>query len=128
MSDGVKTNHIAILYSDRKKAETFFIKILGLKFNKTFTLSKELSNNIFNINEEVSVDVYRNNDSYFEVFITKLRTEHSYEHICIEVDDKEKFVKTCKKYKIKPKYVKKSDKYLLFIRDFSGNLYEIKEK
>jgi hypothetical protein len=128
MTKGVKTKHIALQYSDRKKAEIFFNKILLLPKNKTFTLSKELSNDIFDINEEVIVDVYSNEDAYFEVFITKIKTNYKYDHTCIEVENEEEFVKRCKGFKIEPKYVKKGDRELLFIRDFSGYLYEIKEK
>ena len=51
MTEAVKTKHIALLYSDRKKAELFFNKILGIELSKSFTLSEELSNKIFNISE-----------------------------------------------------------------------------
>jgi hypothetical protein len=128
MTIDIKTNHIALQYSDRKKADIFFNKILGLNLIKAFTLSKELSYDIFNIKEEVIVDVYSNKYAYFEVFITNIETQYNFEHICIEVGNIEEFLKRCKKYKIEPKYVKKGDRELLFIRDFSNNLYEIKEK
>jgi len=128
MTKGTKILHSALHYSDRKQAEIFFTKILELKLKKTFTLSKDLSNNIFKINEEVTVDVYSNDEACFEVFITKIKIEHGYEHICIEIDDKEEFIKRCRKYKIEPKIVKKGAKTLLFIKDFLGNLFEIKEK
>lgn len=128
MTIDIKTNHIALQYSDRKKADIFFKKILGLNLIKTFTLSKELSNDIFNIKEEVVVDVYRNKGTYFEIFITNTETKYNFEHTCLEVDNIQEFIKRCKKYKIEPKYVKKGDRELLFIRDFSKNLYEIKEK
>ena len=128
MTIETKTKHVALHYSNRKQAKTFFLKILDLQFSKTFNLSKELSNEIFNIKKEVTVDVYRNQDSYFEVFITNIKKNPGYEHTCIEINDKEKFIRRCKEYEIKPIYVKKGDKTLLFIRDYSGNLFEIKEK
>ena len=128
MTETVKTKHIALLYSDRKKAEIFFNKILGIELSKSFTLSKELSKEIFNIDEKVTVDVYSNSDNYFEVFITSKKTNYSYEHTCIEVNNKDDFFNRCRTYKIEPIFVKKGEKYLMFIRDFSGNLFEIKEK
>lgn len=128
MTKGIKTLHIALQFSDRKQAEIFFTKILGIELNKTFTLSKELSNDIFGIKKEVTVDVYGNNKACFEVFITKIKIEHRYEHTCVEIDNKEEFIKKCRNYKIKPIFVKKGIKTLLFIKDFSGNLFEIKEK
>ena len=128
MTKGIKTIHIALQYSDRKKAEIFFNKILELTLDKSFTLSIDLSNDIFGLNEEVVVDVYRNEEACFEVFITKIHTKYNYEHTCIEIDNKEEFIKRCKKYGIEPMFVKKGQKTLLFIKDFSGYLFEIKEK
>ena len=95
---------------------------------KTFTLNKELSKNIFGINEEVIVDVYSNKDCYFEIFITKRKTKYNYEHISIEVSNLDEFIKKCKKYNIEPIFIKKDEKTLIFIKDYAGNLFEIKEK
>jgi len=128
MTEGIKTIHVALHYYDRKQAEIFFNKILKLPLKKTFTISKELSNSIFEINEEVIVDVYGNGEACFEVFITKIQTKYCYEHICIEINDKKEFIKRCNNYGIKPIFVKKGVKTLLFIKDYVGNLFEIKEK
>ena len=128
MNEKTVLHHIALLYPDRRKAEIFFTKILKLSLKKTFTLSKELSESIFGINEEVVVDVYSNDTSYFEIFITKRLTNYTYEHISIEINNKEEFIKRCKNYDIKPIFAKKGDKTLLFIKDYAGNLFEIKER
>lgn len=128
MIKDTKTVHVALQYSDRTQAEIFFSKILNLHLNKTFSLSKELSNEIFKINEEVTVDVYCNEESYFEIFITKIKNHNSFNHVCIEIDNKKDLIERCKKYNIEPLFVKKGKKTLFFIRDFSDNLFEIKEK
>jgi len=128
MKKETKTLHVGLQYSDRKQAEIFFTKILNLHLNKTFSLSKELSNEIFKINEKVTVDVYCNKKSYFEIFITKIKNKNSFNHICIEIDNKQVLTERCKKYNIEPLFVKKGEKTLLFIRDFSDNLFEIKER
>ena len=118
--------HVALQYNNRKKAETFFTKILGLPLTKTFTVPKELSDAIFKIKEETIVDVYSNEKAYFEIFITKIQTNHGYEHIGIEINDKEEFIKLCKNYDIEPIFVEKGEKTLLFVKDYAGNLFEIK--
>ena len=128
MNPTTKILHVGIQYDDRKSAETFFTKILGLKLKKSFTLSKELTKNIFGIFEDILIDVYENEESCFEVFITDKITKYRYEHICIEIENIDDFISNCKKYGIDPIFVKKGLKTLLFIKDFSGNLYEIKEK
>lgn len=128
MTEKIKTIHVALQYSDRKKADIFFNKILGLKLDKSFSLSKDLSKDIFGLSEEVIVDVYKNDEACFEVFITDIQTNYSFEHTCIEIENKVEFLKRCKSYEIEPIFVKKGVKTLLFIKDFSGNLFEIKEK
>ena len=107
MTEKTKFKHVALQYSERKQAEIFFTKILELPLKKTFTVSKELSNAIFGINEEVIVDVYGNKQTCFEVFITNLKIEHNYNHTCIKIHDKEEFIKKCNKYGIKQIFVKK---------------------
>lgn len=128
MTEETKILHIALQYKDRKQAEIFFTKVLKLNLIKTFDLSKELSNQIFGKNEDAIVDVYANDYSCFEIFISKTLINHNYEHTCIEIKDKEEFINRCKKYGIEPFFVKKDLKKLLFIKDYAGNLYEIKEK
>ncbi|OYD14604.1 hypothetical protein CH333_06780 [candidate division WOR-3 bacterium JGI_Cruoil_03_44_89] len=120
--------HIGLQYRSKEDAETFFNKILGLPMQRTFTMSRELGKSIFGIEEEVGVEVFGNDGVVFEVFIGDAPKRFSYEHICLEVPDKEEFISRCKNYGIEPKIVRKGNKDLLFIRDFSGYLYEIKEK
>ena len=128
MNEETFLKHVALQYTDKKQAENFFIKILNLTLKKSFTLSKEISNDIFGIKEEVIVYVYANKKTYFETFITKTQTKHAYEHVCIEIKNKEEFIKRCKKYDIEPIFVKNGGKTLLFIKGYAGNLFEIKER
>ena len=49
MNEETSLNHVALQFKDSEKAEIFFTKILGLALKKNFTISPELSNNIFGI-------------------------------------------------------------------------------
>jgi catechol 2,3-dioxygenase-like lactoylglutathione lyase family enzyme len=128
MNQKTAIKHIGIHYNDRESARIFFKDILGLEFKKTFSLSSELSNEIFGISENISIDVYENDNSYFEVFITKNSTKNRYEHICLEIESKNQLIDKCKEHGLEPIIVNKNGKTLLFIKDFSGNLYEIKQR
>lgn len=128
MKEKTILKHVALQYSDRKQAEIFFTKILEMKLEKTFTISNELSNEIFGISRETLVNVYKNENTCFEIFITDKKTDYGFEHACIQINNKEEFIERCKEYGIKPIFVKKGVKTLLFIKDFSGNLFEIKVK
>lgn len=128
MAEGTLLNHVALQCNDREKVETFFTEVLGLPIKKKFTVSRELSEAIFGIDESVDVEVYDNNETRFEIFITQTEEKRGYGHVCIEIDNKKEFIDRCKQYGIKPMVITKGGKNLLFVRDFSGNLFEIKEK
>jgi catechol 2,3-dioxygenase-like lactoylglutathione lyase family enzyme len=126
MNEETIFQHVALQCTDKEKAEIFFNEILGLTLIKTYELSEKLSEDIFEIKKRVNIMVYGNEKTYFEVFLTEQQIYHSFEHICIEIKDKETFIERCIKNGINPIYVKKGEKTLLFIRDFAHNLYEIK--
>lgn len=128
MAEGTLLNHVALQCNDTERAETFFTEVLGLPIKKKFTVSRELSEAIFGIDESVDVEVYDNNETRFEIFITQTEEKRGYGHVCIEIDNKKEFIDRCKQHGIKPMVITKGGKNLLFVRDFSGNLFEIKEK
>ena len=129
MDENTQLNHVALQYHDKKQAETFFQDILGLKPSKNFSISTDLSNKIFGITENVEVFVYQNENTAFEVFITRqTKPSRGYDHFCIMVDNREEFINRCRRHGIEPNIVDKNGKKLVFIKDFSNNLFEVKEK
>ena len=120
--------HVAIQYHDKEKANIFFTEILDLSLKKSFTIPPELTESIFDVKENIEILYYDDGKTGFEVFITEKKNKTVFEHICIEVKDKNEFIERCKKHGLKPWFVQKDDKKLLFVKDFSDNLYEVKEK
>lgn len=120
--------HVALEFNDKKNADIFFIKVLSLNFEKSFNLSENQSYEIFGIKQKMEINVYSNEKLCFEIFISNKQKIKSFEHVCIEVIDKEKLIKRCNENNIKILNVKKGKKDLLFIKDQSDNLYEIKER
>ncbi len=128
MKNGVLVQHVAVEYSNPELAERFFSVILGLPKIKSSLLSKELSEKIFKIKSEVRFDFYDDGTTRFEVFITSQPRQAGFSHVCIAVDDKKGFISRCTEQGLIPFFVQKGDRALLFVRDFSGNLYEVIEK
>lgn len=126
MKENVTTQHVALQYAEKEKADIFFKEILGLKLIKEFKLQENLSKQIFDVSEEVDVFVYGNESVVFEIFITPHTTDYVFNHVCIKVPDKKDFVKKCEKNNLKPFFVDKGDKKLLFTKDYFDNLYEVK--
>jgi catechol 2,3-dioxygenase-like lactoylglutathione lyase family enzyme len=119
-------NHVALEVDNKEKAERFFTEVLDLPKVKTFVLEKRLNKDIFGKDDEIDVNNYGNENIMFEVFIAGNEKKKSYNHVCINVEDKAKFIEKCKKYRIETNIVKKGDRELLFIKDYFGNMYEIK--
>lgn len=88
-------------------------------------------NSIFGINKEMKVVRYGNDNYDLEIFITEdLKVdENSISHIGITVEDKEEFLKKSQSlgFRVNKILKKDEDTYYLFVRDASGNYFEIKE-
>ncbi len=85
-----------------------------------------MANKIFKIPKDVEILVYENNKIRFEIFITDNKNYTIFNHICLEINNKDELIKKCKESNINFFYVNKDDKKLLFIKDNFGNLFEIK--
>ena len=121
-------SHVAVECSDQDSADRFFTGILGIPKVKSSQLSDELSQEIFKRNAGTRFETYDNGTTRFEVFITAGHRNPTYHHIGIGVDDTHEFITKCQTQGLQPFVVNKNGKSLLFVRDFSDNLFEIVEK
>jgi len=128
MTEETKLHHIALEFEKKEQAEIFFTKILLLSQAKSYSLSKELSKSLFGLEKPIDVILYENKYVRFEVFFTPVQMKHGCTHACIEVQDKSSFIARCRTYQLEPFIIKKDGRELLFVRDFSSNLYEVKEQ
>jgi catechol 2,3-dioxygenase-like lactoylglutathione lyase family enzyme len=127
MTKNIRVQHVAVECCSQQHADRFFSSVLGLRKVKSTILSKEVSMAIFKIDKEVKFDFYDDGKTRFEVFINDEQRELSYAHTCIEVENKNDFMSQCKEQGLEPFFVEKGGKQLLFVRDFSGNLFEVLE-
>ena len=128
MDDQIKIHHIALQCDNKEKAILFYHKTLGLKETKTFFLSESLTYSIFSLNLSVEVIVFQNDSLYIEVFIVPVENEKTCAHTCLLVDNLVEFINLCKKNHVDYYSVKKEDRNLWFVKDFSGNIFEMKGK
>jgi hypothetical protein len=65
---------------------------------------------------------------HFEIFIadSSSNSTRQIEHLCLEVDDLNDFLNKCNILGVEVVKIPKGDKTLIFIKDFDGNLFEIK--
>ena len=61
-----------------------------------------------------------------EIFVTKKQYKQGFRHICISVKNREELVKKAEQKAYECTRIKREFSDLVFIRDKSGNIFEIK--
>ena len=123
----MKLEHIALSVSDYKEIDKFYINVLGMKQIKNFVLRKELAANIFEINEEITVFLLQKDKVVFEIFITTEYRKKAFDHICISIKNREKFINKVLLNGYNVIRIKREIFDLIFVKDKDGNVFEIKE-
>ena len=120
--------HLALTCSSEEKSDKFYKSLLGLQKSEPKTIPPALSKALFDINSELKIINYLNDDLHFEIFFA---SDHNssvkrIEHVCLEVDDLAAFLEKCRTLQVKIVQVPREDKLITFIADDDGNLFEIK--
>jgi catechol 2,3-dioxygenase-like lactoylglutathione lyase family enzyme len=122
--------HVALACSSEKNSDRFYKDLLGLEKSEPNNLPISLSKAIFDIDSPLTMINYRNEEIHFEIFITadSKRGVNPIAHVCIEIDNLVTFLKKCDDLKVQVSRIPKGDRILTFVRDFDGNLFEIKHR
>jgi len=125
----IRLGHVALVCSSEQGAEDFYRGVLGLRRIKSFVLSKHLTRQVFGIDLECPVVVYGNDQFTAEIFVTADPPGGmtGLEHVCLEVKDTEEFIKKCAAMHLEVRRIPKGDRMLTFVKDYDGNLFEIKD-
>lgn len=125
----MKLSHISANSTSEENATRFYGEILGLKKIKSYLLEKDLTEAIFSIATECRVILFGNSPLSVEVFVplNTVPVKNGFLHNCLEVPDREEFLRRCKKGGVEISSIPKGEKTLVFLKDFDGNLFEIKE-
>ena len=122
--------HVALVCRSEQKSDAFYEGLLGLKKQDPKILPAELSSQIFNRACEYRIINYVDENTHFEIFIDDAarpdRNAGKIEHLCIEVAALEGFLEKCRALDVAVHRIPKGDRLLTFVRDFDGNLFEIK--
>jgi len=125
----VKLHHVGCVCGSLENAARFYEDIVGLKKIKTSTLNKELAEQIFDISSECEMVTYGNENFNIEIFVVGAHVPKNiagFGHFCLQVGDREEFLRNCESSGLTVKRVPKGDSVVTFVKDFDGNLIEIK--
>ena len=124
----MRLKHVGLTSSSEEKADTFYADLLGLTKSEPTALPRELSKAIFRVDSELVIINYQDEQVHFEIFVTGPDGDNSRKiaHACLEVDNLEVFLENCSRLQVEVARIPKGDKELIFIKDFDGNLFEVK--
>ena len=122
--------HTALVCRSEENADRFYRDLLRLSKTDPWPVPPDLSKAIFDTDAELTIINYTGDDMHFEIFIAAGYPDSSgeIEHTCIEVASRRNFLDNCQKLGVAVNRVPKGDRILIFVRDFDGNLFEVKSR
>ena len=126
----MRVKHVGLTCSSEENSDKFYQVLLGLNKSESKTLPIELSRAIFNLDAELQIINYEDEDIHFEIFIDRqhISCRPQIAHLCLEIEDLHDFIEKSRSMNLAIKQIPKGDKILTFIEDYDGNLFEIKPK
>ncbi len=104
--------------------ENFYCSVLGFEQIRSFKLTAENSEKIFQISGGADVKVGFCRELQLELFVTKLNTHKSFNHVCFESDRIAAIESKALEFKYRTVLLEHSG--TLFLLDTSNNIFEIK--
>jgi catechol 2,3-dioxygenase-like lactoylglutathione lyase family enzyme len=125
----MRLRHVGLACSSEKNSDKFYRDLLRLEKSGPKILPRELVKAIFNLDDELQLINYMDTNVHFEIFIHSSNSNHAglIEHSCLDVGDLESFLQKCRAMGVEISQIPKGEKILTFVRDYDGNLFEIKE-
>jgi catechol 2,3-dioxygenase-like lactoylglutathione lyase family enzyme len=119
--------HIATTITDQAEIQNFYCNVLGMNEIRRFVLKNELAGQIFGINKDTFVFQLQKEDLFLELFLVAGKYDKGFEHICISIKDRENLIAKAEQNGYTCIRIEKEKSDLVFIKDKSGNIFEIKE-
>ncbi len=125
----ITVNHIGLLNFNEAQARKFYSEVMGLEEQYGFELNEKETEKIFGFRQNFKILVFGQDRVKLEVFIPnqKINFEPVVNHICIELQNRSAFLDRCRLANIKIVEIPKPDKITVFVKDYAGNIFEVKE-
>lgn len=120
--------HVALPVSSPGEIKDFYTDILEMKQIRSFILNQDLAEQIFGIKSEIPAYLLHKDNLYLEVFILPQNKEKSINHICFSIKNREELIHNVLAKGYECIRIKRETNDLVFIKDKSGNIFEIKKE
>ena len=125
----MELNHIGITNKSEDQAVRFYQDFLGLEKTREILLAPELSEQLFSLYQEIKALVFEKPGVKIEVFISDFQhADPNFIHFGLMLDNFAEITEMAQRSHIELIIGKHKEKTVYFLKDFSGNLIEIKQK
>ncbi len=125
----MELNHIGITNKSEEQALLFYRDFLGLEKTREILLAPELSEQLFSLSQQIKVLVFEKTGMKVEVFISDFHHANpNFTHFGIMLDNFSEVIEKARHFNVNIITGRHKDKTVYFLKDFSGNLIEIKQK
>ncbi|MCF6149925.1 MAG: VOC family protein [Candidatus Kuenenia sp.] len=125
----MELNHVGIINNNESQALKFYRDFLGLENTREILLAPELSEQLFSLSEEIKVLVFEKPGIKLEVFLSDFQHANpNFIHFGMMIDSFPEIEEKAKRFNVDVIIGKHKEKTVYFLKDFSGNLIEIKQK
>ncbi len=123
-------NHIGTVNESEEKAVRFYAGLLGLERTREFAVDAGLSKQLFSVSREIKVLVFEGQGTKIEVFICPdcLPPSPDLRHIGFLVEDLAGILDKARRAGAEVVEGRSGEKIVHFLKDFSGNLIEVKAR
>jgi len=123
-------NHVGIINKCKEQAVQSYRDILGFEITKEATVPQELSGQLFAVSRDIPMLVFKRDGIKIEVFVCPDCEQPSpdFRHIGFLLENFSEIIERAQQVGIELIIGKIKEKTVYFIKDFSGNLIEIKRK
>ncbi len=125
----MQLNHVGIINKNDEDAVRFYEGFLDFEKTREFSLPSELSEQLFGILKDIKILVFERDGIKLEVFIAPEFRPSSPDmmHPAFFLTNLSEVLENATKAGVEVIVGKTKDKSIYFLRDFSGNLIEIKQ-
>lgn len=125
----MELNHLGVTNKNAEQAIRFYQDFLGLEKTREILLPPELSEQLFSLSQEIKVLVFEKPGIKVEVFISDFQHANpNFTHFGVMLDNFSEVTEKAQRSRVDLIIGKHKDKTVYFLKDFSGNLIEIKQK
>jgi len=122
----MKIEHIGLAINDSGEIDNFYCELLGMHRIRDFVLHRDVSGVVFGIDEDIQVSFLEKDGMTIELFVSELMNKNPIDHICISVSDRKLLMQKAQQKGYSYTRIKRPEYDLVFLKDKSGNLFEVR--